>query len=688
MSSLGVGDNGVGYLSGDYAERVYAGVLGKIIGVYAGRPFEGWDHERILGRLGEIDRYVAGELGVPLVVTDDDISGTFTFLRALADNDDDPNLTAQQIGETWLNYIIENQTILWWGGMGMSTEHTAYLRLKHGVSAPQSGSIGLNGKTVAEQIGAQIFIDGWGLINPGQPERAADFARRAASVSHDSEAIYAAQVVAALVAQAFIETDIQKLLGVALAQIPNRSVISDVIKAVRKWHAAGLDWRQAFQELKTSNGYDKHPGNCHVVPNHGIVILALLYGDGDFSKSLMVANTCGWDTDCNSANVGCIVGVMSGLAGIDAGYDWRGSVKDRLYLPTADGGRCVSDAVLESIEIVRVAHAIRGVSHKLPKEGARFSFAFPGSVQGFQGSNVVVAHSEGDLLLTLEATNGTAVSSTFPSAEVRQMPGYSLVASPTLSPGQVVLASIRACANPVSVAIVVRTLAGDDEPLELISAWVDIAPEEQAILRYTVPDVGGYPVTDVGLALRGDGGDQVVLESLTWDGTPSVVLKRTDGGSAWQAAFVNGVDDFQASTHPMGVVQNEGTGILIYGCREWEDVCIESTLKLNLAESAGVAVRVQGLRRYYSLRLTRAGTVQIVKCIGHPHVIAETAFPWEFDDVVSFKLTVKGNRLAGILNGATALSAIDEGIPLSNGAVGIEVTEGRVGFETFGISPA
>lgn len=681
-------DNGVEYLAGDYAERVYAGVLGKIIGVYAGRPFEGWDHERILNQLGEIDRYVADELGKTLVVTDDDISGTFTFLRALADNGDDPNLTAAQIGETWLNYIIENQTILWWGGMGMSTEHTAYLRLKHGVSAPQSGSLQQNGKTVAEQIGAQIFIDGWGLINPGQPERAADFARRAASVSHDGEAIYAAQVVAALVAQAFIETDIQKLLDVALAQIPNRSVISDVIKDVRKWHATGLDWRQAFQELKASNGYDKHPGNCHVVPNHGIVILALLFGDGDFSKSLMIANTCGWDTDCNSANVGCIVGVMSGLAGIDAGYDWRGSVKDRLYLPTADGGRCVSDAVLESIEIVRIAHAIRGVPYRLPKAGARFSFAFPGSVQGFEGSNVVVAHSEGDLLLTLEATDGTAVSSTFPSAEVRQMPGYSLVASPTLSPGQVVLASIRACGNPISVAIVLRTLEGNDEPLELISAWVDIAPEEQAILRYTVPEVGGYPVTDVGLALRGNGGDQVVLQSLTWDGTPSVVLKRTESGSAWHAAFVKGVDDFQAWSHPVGVVQNESTGLLIYGCREWEDVCIESTLKLNLAESAGVAVRVQGLRRYYALRLTRAGTVQIVKCNDQSHVIAETAFPWEFDDVVHFKFAVKGHHLDGTLNGTTALSAIDQGIPLRNGAVGIEVTEGRVGFETITVSQA
>src|SRR5262249_57600227 len=128
----------------DYPERVYAGVLGKIIGVYLGRPFEGWGNERIREELGEIDYYVHERRGVPLVVSDDDISGTFTFLRALADYDYDPNLTPAQIGQTWLNYIIEKRTILWWGGMGHSTEHTAYLRLKQGVPAPQSGSIELN----------------------------------------------------------------------------------------------------------------------------------------------------------------------------------------------------------------------------------------------------------------------------------------------------------------------------------------------------------------------------------------------------------------------------------------------------------------------------------------------------------------------------------------------------------------
>ena len=90
---------------------------------------------------------------------------------------------------------------------------------------------------MAEQIGAQIFIDGWGMISPGDPEQAADLARRAASVSHDGEAIYGAQVVAAMEAQAFVESDIDKLLDVGVSVIPHDSLIYRLISDLRDWRA-------------------------------------------------------------------------------------------------------------------------------------------------------------------------------------------------------------------------------------------------------------------------------------------------------------------------------------------------------------------------------------------------------------------------------------------------------------------
>ena len=125
----------------DYEKQVYAAVLGKVIGVYMGRPVEGWDTQRIRETFGRVDRYVAAERGGPLVVADDDISGTLTFVRALEDSGLYAETPAELIGETWLNYLLEGKTVLWWGGIGRSTEHTAYLRLKHGLRPPASGAI-------------------------------------------------------------------------------------------------------------------------------------------------------------------------------------------------------------------------------------------------------------------------------------------------------------------------------------------------------------------------------------------------------------------------------------------------------------------------------------------------------------------------------------------------------------------
>ncbi|SVD48530.1 uncharacterized protein METZ01_LOCUS401384, partial [marine metagenome] len=174
-----------------YEEQVYAGLLGKTIGVYMGRPFEQWHRPQIAQKWGMVDRYVHEDQGVPLVVSDDDITGTLTFIRALEDTDLFADTPDEAFGQAWLNYIMERRTILWWGGYGMSTEHTAYINLKNGIKSPRSGSIEINGKPVAEQIGAQIFIDAFGMVAPGDPELAVTLARKSARVSHDGEAVHA-----------------------------------------------------------------------------------------------------------------------------------------------------------------------------------------------------------------------------------------------------------------------------------------------------------------------------------------------------------------------------------------------------------------------------------------------------------------------------------------------------------------
>jgi len=693
----------------DYLERTYAGVLGKIIGVYLGRPFEGWTYERIMAELGEITGYVHERRKVPLIVTDDDIAGTFTFLRALPDYGTRRDLTPQQIGQTWLNYIIEQRAILWWGGMGHSTEHTAYLRLKHGIPAPDSGSIARNTRTVAEQIGAQIFIDGWAMVAPGDPDFAADLARRAASVSHDGEAIYGAQVIAVMEALAYIENDLNVLLDTAVKYIPADSIIRRLIDDVREWHSQYGDWRDARLKIAENYGYDKYGGNCHIVPNHALIHLALLFGDDDFSKSLMIVNTSGWDTDCNSGNVGCLLGIKNGLAGINGGVDWRGPVADRLYLPTADGGSAISDAVTEAVKIVNLGRTLAGEAPITPKNGARFHFELPGSMQGFTAkgddrltlANVAGQSKLGSRSLAigyrgLRAKEPAQVTTpTFIPPEAIKMPHYELIASPTLYSGQTVRAGIMADpanAEAVACGLIVQVYGPDDQLETLRSDAHALTPGESTRMEWTLPDTDGKPIAMVGLEITpgdGEADGTLYLDDLTWAGEPRVNFVRpAAGGTMWPRVWVPGVGRFDPhGSDAYRIIQNEGTGLLMTGTREWTNYSVSAAIRPQLIEAGGIAVRVQGLRRYYALILANDGKARLIKALDGVTVLAEFSYDWQPETEYALRLDVRGTHLTGWINGQQVLEAEDHGMPLSGGGIGLLVSEGCLVAACVSVSP-
>lgn len=684
-------------LPSDYPERVYAGVLGKLIGVYLGRPFEGWTYERILAELGEITDYVNQRLpgSPPLVVTDDDISGTFTFLRALADYGNSLDLTPAQIGQTWLNYIIEGRTILWWGGLGNSTEHTAYLRLKRGIPAPRSGSIEMNGQVVAEQIGAQIFIDGWAMVAPGDPELAADLARRAASVSHDGEAVYAAQVLAAMEAQAFVEADIDALLDTGVAMIPKDSTISRMIGEIRAWHARHPDWHEARKQFVRLYNYENFGGACHMVPNHGLIILGLLYGQGDFSQSMRVVNTLGWDTDCNSGNLGCLLGIRNGLAGFEGGPDWRGPVADRLYLPTADGGRAITDAVQEAQHIVNMGRALRGLDPLSYRNGARFHFEFPGSVQGFTGleDSTTVENPHGGSLAVAFTGAGRAATPTFILPEELGMEGYRLLASPTLYSGQTVRAGLRAD-RPVHASLFIQVYGREDRLQDIHGPETALQPGQPIALAWTIPDTHGQPVARVGISCRGERGT-VHLDYLTWDGEPNLTLTRPPENtglqppaSAWRRAWVDALDlwDTWGDT-PFRLVQNYGRGLLIHGTREWRDVRVTADITPWIMEAGGIAARVQGMERYYALELKAGGRLELVKALDGRRLLAGKPFDWQLRGTYRLELEMTGDRIRAWVDGNLQFDLRDGDRPLSSGGVAYVVEEGNLASQAMRVQP-
>ena len=686
----------------DYAERVYAGVLGKVIGVYLGRPFEGWPYEWIQKRLGDIEYYVHDRLDVPLVVTDDDISGTFTFLRALEDHGSGADLSSKEVGQTWLNYLIRERTVLWWGGLGNSTEHTAYLRLASGVEAPESGSMERNGKVVAEQIGAQIFIDGWAMVAPGNPELAVQLADAAARVSHDGEAVYGARVLTAMESMAFVERDTDKLLDSALGYIPPDSVIATMIGDLRDWHARDSDWRRARARLAERYGYDKYGGNCHIVPNHGLIVLSLLHGESDFAETLKIVNTCGWDTDCNSGNVGCLLGIKEGLAGIDAGLqkglDWRGPVADRLYMPTADGGRSISDCASEALHVINLGRSLAGEDARAPKDGAQFHFSFPGSVQGFQIADgeaelTNVALLSGERALRIDARGEARVGSpvfipSLKTAKWFENRVYQLLASPRIFPGQTVEATLSAQAastrgtgaraDGVRANVYLSCYGENDEPTTFDDDTVELAAGERRRVSFTVPALPG-PVFSVGVRVQGSA-KGVCLEALKWSGAPSFRLESpAHRGTMWHRAWVNGVDLLTKGFEMFRLVQNAGMGLLMQGTREWRDYAVTAEVTPHLVKRAGIAARVQGLTRFYGLLLARGNRLQLVRMLHREEVLAEADFEWQLGETYELTLEAWGDRLVGKVDGATLLEATDDA--LDCGAAGLVIEEGRLGVD-------
>lgn len=690
-----------------YLEKVYAGVLGKIIGVYMGRPVEGWTYDRIARELGEIRTYVNERLGLPLVVTDDDISGTFTFIRALEDYGYPRDIAPAQVGQTWLNYLVEEKTILWWGGRGNSTEHTAYLNLKEGIAAPASGSTARNGPTTANQIGAMIFVDAWAMVSPGDPEGAASRARAAASVSHDDEALNAAAFLAAMEAAAFELSDIDELVGIGLARLPADSAVARLVGELLSLREREADWRVARVWLDEAHGYHRYPGSCHVLPNFGLILLSLLYGGGDFRKSMTIVNSSGWDTDCNAANLGCLLGIRGGLRAIESCPDLRFPPRDLMYIASADGGRAITDAAREALSIAAAGFRLEGATLELPKGGARFSFAFPGALHGFRAVDAEGPEG-GTCLATVAADRGTALEIRFPGGgkpraiaapvfippDYESQSSYGLQASPSLYPGQRVVGRVLAPGDNIG-AVRTRLFAGaygrENRLGRGYSEWAAVAPGEWRELEWLV-DVGAdYPIFELGLELESSeaGTARLLLDRLDWGGVPKILWKREQGcPSAWERAWVQAVDRWSTQfPESFRLSQNRGTGLLIQGMREWRDYSLTSPLSAYGAKRAGIAVRVQGLRRYYALALARGNKVQLIRELDGTTVLAERSMDIDESRSYSLGLKVDGARIVASVDGAVVFDLVDPESSLGSGAVGYLVEEGTLLSEWLALEP-
>ncbi|MPV36275.1 ADP-ribosylglycohydrolase family protein [Georgenia subflava] len=691
----------------DYLVRTYAGVLGKIIGVYLGRPVEGWPVEDIERRFGTLRHYVNDQLGIPVVTADDDISGSFAFARAVVDHGRAGVPTARQVGETWLNYIIEDKTILWWGGRGRSTEHTAYLNLAAGVPAPESGSFARNGRTLPVQVGAQIFVDALAMMSPGDPERAAATARAAASVSHDGVAVEAAGFVAGMEALAYTERDLDIIVDTAVHQLSDATLLR-IVEDVRSWCADTDDWRTVRDRIEHRYGYSVFDGPCPVPTNSAAVLAALLLGEDSFHRAVSVAASAGWDTDSNAGVVGALNGIRLGLAGLDAEADLRGPVADQLLVVTADGGECLTDALRETLAVDAGRRVLDGDA-PAPRS-PRFSFALPGSVQGFGRCEdasspyvaVSVTNAGPGLRVTVRGVSaGADAAVSTPTFLARPGDGdnFSTLASPTLYPGQTIRARVRLEHERDDVEACLYVLAEDahGDLVATVSPPVTLGTAGRD-LGWTVPDVGPNPVLRVGLQVRTarrlDG--DVVVEHVDWAGAPerysqsgvlltSIWDLEPESLRQWVSSAKNFEPDFR---YTYSVSHPQGTGLATVGTRDWDDYTVSSTLVFNPHERGGIVARARGHRNYYAAVLDSWRTLTLVRRDhDEEHVLARADVEYAEDSPLDLALTCRGTQLSCTVGGRAVLVAEDDSSrALRSGGAGFLVTTGTMLADGFTVT--
>ncbi|MCJ8324643.1 MAG: ADP-ribosylglycohydrolase family protein [Rhizobiales bacterium] len=658
--------------------RIYSGFIGKAIGVRHGTPVEPevWTYERIQRTYGEITTYLRDYKNF---AADDDTNGPIYFIRAMRDFQLQP--TAEQVGKTWLNYAAEGHGMYWWGGFGVSTEHTAYKNMLAGIEAPKSGSIAQNGADIAEQIGGQIFIDSWGWVNPSNPTRAADMSEVAASVAHDGNGLYGARFVAAMIAAAFEAPTVSAIFATGLAEIPKGSEYARVVNAVLDFYEKQPnDWRACRQMLAQDFGYDRYPGVCHIIPNAGVLALAMIYGKGELTLTVEIATMCGWDTDCNAGNAGAIIGTFEGL---NPSWDkYRKPINDVIIASGVTGSLNVVDIPTFATELTSLGLKLeqKNVPENwetdLTRRGVRFDFELEGSTHGFkaEGVNRATLNWSDDLdkkaiKLNIDRIRRNQVISLFWKPFYRREDfddnRYRPMFSPLVATGQTVsfeinLEHIDADEDLYYVPYIRRTMS---QQIDKIGKWKKPSADAWETVSFDVPETGGEAIDEIGILVEYTGRQlylgNLYLTSFEISGLGNTYIDPRLEAEEWEA-----ITRFTWNRGYWKLKDGRIIGLTDKDADLWTghayatDLTVSADIMPLAGHSHLLTARAQGATGFYAAGF-EAGKLVIVKQNFGTEILAEIDFQMNHGQSYQIAFSVIGDKLSVKIDGKQLLRATD-----------------------------
>ncbi|GHV67260.1 hypothetical protein AGMMS49928_03910 [Spirochaetia bacterium] len=342
-----------------YKDKVMGCWAGKNIGGVLGAPFEG------KRQINKVDFYIQDlSKGPP---PNDDLDLQIVWLAAVERYG--RNVNASILGDYWLSYVIPN-----WVEYG-----TGKANLRAGLEPPLSGLID---NVYKDSCGCFIRSEIWACLAPGLPELAARYAYEDAIVDHEGDGMYGEVFCAAIQSAAFVESDPLTLIDIGLSYIPPQGAMARCIKKAVECYKNKVDFYEARKRIHNeapgtfgiqgckldeipkegNEGLEIGAPGFDAPENVGFTIAGFLYGEGDFGKSICLANACGEDTDCTAATLGALLGIISGASKLPE--KWTKPLDDKivtLCIDKTSGGVWVPETVTQLTDrVIRTVPAFLG----------------------------------------------------------------------------------------------------------------------------------------------------------------------------------------------------------------------------------------------------------------------------------------------------------------------------------------
>lgn len=336
--------SGVTFSKAQLQDKIKGGWAGQTIGVTFGGPYEFQFNGSFIGDYQPLkwyDGYLKKTmLSIPGLY--DDLYMDVSFVEVFE------KYGMEAPVDSFANAFANAGYALW------HANQAARYNIQHGIKAPQSGYWKNNPH--ADCIDYQIESDFAGLMSPAMPNTASAISDKIGHIMNYGDGWYGGVFIGAMYSLAFVKTDINEIVNGALKTIPSRSEFYQCIRDVIQWHKKyPADWKQTWLEVqkKWANDIGCPDGvfaafNIDAKVNAAYVVIGLLYGAGDFTKTLEIATRCGQDADCNPSSAGGILGTVLGYDKIPA-Y-WKMGLKEAETIPFKYTSMSLEDVYTTSLK--------------------------------------------------------------------------------------------------------------------------------------------------------------------------------------------------------------------------------------------------------------------------------------------------------------------------------------------------